>query len=202
MNFSRRAVFLVLISAFALNVFSCKKSADEGDDAGIFDFTNDNDKAVQLVSEANDELKRIKILYNDNEKKLDELKDALGKNDIPKVKETANNLVYVINDGFVFADSAKSKLEAAQELNINPTFKEYLSLKEESIDKQIEAFKFRHEAARLLRESFGTQDKMQIKQVRQIFKEKEQSFQKAMDEARAISQQADTLAKESLNSKS
>ena len=200
MNFVRRAILLALTAILTVTVFSCKKSANDNS-AAIFDFSSDNDKAVELVTEANDELKRIKILYNDNESKLDELKDALAKNDIAKVKETANELIYVINDGFVFADSAKSKLAAAQELNISPTFKEYLSLKEESLDKQMEAFKYRHEAARLLRESFGTQDKLQIEQVRQIFKEKEQKFQTTLEQARAISRQADDLAKDSLNAK-
>lgn len=202
MKIFRHIFFYFLIALIISSVISCRNTEKSEKDSGIFDFSSDNEKAVQLVMEANDELKRIKILYNDNESKLDELKVALGKNDIAKVKETANNLVYVINDGFVFADSAKSKLEEAQELNINPTFKEYLSLKEESIVKQIEAFKYRHEAARLLRESFGTENKLEIEQVRQIFKEKEQNFQKTMDEARRISHQADELAKDSLNSKS
>lgn len=196
-----RFLFFALC-CIVLAAAACRKATTDADNPGIFNFSSDNEKAVELVSDANNDLKQIKILYNENEGKLDEFKDALAKNDIAKVKQIANNLVYVINDGFVFADSAKSKLAAAQELDINPKFKDYLSLKEESLDKEIEAFGYRHEAARLLRESFGTQDKLQIEQVRQIFKEKEQKFQTTMETAREISRQADELAKESVNSKS
>ena len=193
-------IFCLLILA-ALFCFSCQKTENGAEDSGIFSFSDDTETAVQLVQDANDELKRIKILYNENEGKIDELKEALGKKDIEKVKEISNNLVYVINDGFIFADSAKGKLEKAQELNINETFKEYLSLKEESLEKQIEAFKFRHEAARLLRESISASDKLEIDQARALFKEKEENFQKTMEEARRISEQADNLAKESLKQK-
>lgn len=193
--------FLYLILFGALFCFSCQKAENSPDNPSIFSFSDDTETAVQLVQDANDELKRIKILYNENEGKIDELKDALGKKDIEKVKEISNNLVYVINDGFVFADSAKDKLEKAQEMNINETFKEYLSLKEESLGKQIEAFKFRHEAARLLRESVGASDKLEIDQARALFKGKEENFQKTMEEARRISQQADDLAKETMRRK-
>ncbi len=199
----RRSKFLTFLLVVLLCGFSCNKDAGEnsGDDSGFFDFTSDRDKAVGLISEGNDELKRIKILYTENREKLEELKTATKNQDLPKVREVSNDLVYTINDGFIFADSARSKIEEAQNLQINQEFKDYLALKEESLDKQVEAFKFLHEAARVMRDSFGSGNKEAIEAARQNFLEKEKSFQAKMDEARKVSEQGDELYKETLNKK-
>ena len=201
MKIKRYRIFLFL-PLILLCVFACGKK-DAGivsdDETGFFDFTSDRDKAVKLISEANDELKRIKILYTENREKLEELKAATKAQDLPKVKQVSNELVYTINDGFIFADSARSKIEEAQSLEINQEFKDYLALKEESLDKQVEAFKFLHEAARVMRDSFGSGEKEQIEAARQNFLEKEKSFQAKMEEARKVSEQGDALYKETVN---
>lgn len=190
----KKVILLLIISLLA---FSCGGSDENGEgEAGIFDFTSDRDKAVGLIEDANNELKRIKILYTENREKLNQLKEATKAQDQTRVKELSNELVYTINDGFIFADSARSKIVQAQELNINQEFKNYLALKETSLDKQVEAFRFLHEAARLMRDSFGSGDKEQIEAARQNFLEKEKSFQDKMAEARKVSEQADELAKQ------
>lgn len=197
---SYKSKFLLLLLIALLSGFSCGKKADD-DDVGFLDFTSDRDKAVNLIDDANGELTRIKILYTENRQKLEELKEATKAQNSAKVKEVSNDLVYLINDGFVFADSARSKLQAAQELDVNQEFKDYLALKEESLQKQIEAFKFLHEAARVMRDSFGSGDKNAIESARQNFLEKEKSFQAKMEEARKVSNQADEFAKEIKNKK-
>lgn len=200
MNTDKRKILFLFLLLFSLIAVSCGGTEEsDSEDGGFLDFTSDTEKAVQFISEANDELQRIKILYAENEAKIEELKEALSKKEIEKVKEISNSMVYVINDGFAFAESAREKIQKAQELNIHPEFKEYLSLKEDSLDKQIEAFKHRHEAARLMRDSFGATEKPEIEKAKQLFKEKEELFQKTMAEAKKISQEADDLAKESLN---
>lgn len=196
-----RSKYIFLISVICVLSFSACRTSETGGDAndtGIFDFSSDTEKAVRLVGEANNELKRIKILYNENQNTLQELKDAQKERDVERVRTIANTLVYVINDGFVFADSARSKIELAQELNIHQDYKDYLSLKEESLEKQIEAFQYLHDAARTLRDSAGSADKEQIDAARTVFKEKEENFQAKMAEAKKISAQADELAKESM----
>ena len=187
---------LILLSAFN---FSCKSNTDESEDnSSLFDFSSDAEKAVGLVEEANKELKRIKILYNENQNSLKDLKEASKNRNSEKVKTISKELVYAINTGFVFADSAKSKIEEAQELNIHQDYKDYLSLKEQSLEKQIEAFQFLYDAAELLHDTAGSQDKELIEKSRFAFKEKEENFQMKMEEAKKISLQADELAKESL----
>lgn len=194
-------VLFWMVSLSAFN-FSCRSSESGNDnDSAFFDFSSDTEKAVALVREVNAEMLRIKILYNENQNSLKELKEASQNRNSEKVKTISRSLVDVINDGFVIADSAKSKLRAAQELNIHEDYKEYLLLKEQSLEKQIEAFQFLYDAARLLSDTAGSQDKEQVERARFVFKEKEESFQKTMEDAKKISLQADDLAKESLKRK-
>jgi hypothetical protein len=186
---------LILLSAFA---FSCKSNTAETDDnSSLFDFSSDRDKAVEFVQQANEELKRIKILYNENQNALKDLKEASQKGESEKVKTISRTLVDAITTGFVFADSAKSKIQQAEELNIHQDYKEYLSLKEQSLNKQMEAFQFLYDAAKLLSDTAGSQDKKQAEKA-SFFKEKEEKFQAKMEEAKKLSAQAEELAKESL----
>lgn len=187
---------LILLSAF---VFSCRSDAVETDDnASLFDFSSDTEKAVELVGSANDELMRIKILYNENQNTLKDLKEASQNRDSEKVKLISKTLLDTITTGFVFADSAKSKIEEAEDLNIHQDYKDYLGLKKQSLEKQVEAFQFLYEAVSLLSDTAGEQDKDQAEKARFVFKEKEENFQARMEEAKKISAQADNLAKESM----
>lgn len=197
----RIRLVLILLLLFCL-IASCKKTETDADNSSILDFSSDDtEKAIALIQEANDELKRIKILYNENESDLKNLREASKNQDAARTKQIANDLVYVINDGFIFADSAKSKIDEAQQLNINPQFKDYLGLKEDSLDLQIEAFKNLHEAARLLRDGAGSQNKEEIEAAKIIFKEKDDNFKKKMEEAKQKSVQADELAKNAMQEK-
>ncbi|MEO6590610.1 MAG: hypothetical protein ABIP06_15045 [Pyrinomonadaceae bacterium] len=195
-----RFSFIIIVSfIFCVTFWSCKKPEIDSDNSRIFDYSSgDTEKAIALIQAANDELKRIKILYNENETYLKDLREASKNQDIAKIKQISNDLVYVINDGFIFADSAKSKIDEAQQLNINPQFKDYLGLKEDSLDLQIEAFKSLHEAARLLRDGAGSQNKEEIENAKIKFKEKDDNFKKKMAEAASKSQQADELAKNAI----
>lgn len=195
-----RIIFIILL--FSLAFSSCKKAETSLDNSSILDFSSDDtEKAVALIQEANDELRRIKILYNENESDLKNLREATKNQDAAKIKQISNDLVYVINDGFIFADSAKSKIDEAQQLNINPQFKDYLGLKEDSLDLQIEAFKSLHEAARLMRDGAGSQNKEEIERAKIAFKEKDDTFKKKMEEAKQKSVQADELAKNAMQEK-
>ena len=197
---SAQIIFTILL--FCLAFSSCKKEETGSDNSGILGFSSDDtEKAITLIQEANDELRRIKILYNENESDLKNLREATKNQDVAKIKQIANDLVYVINDGFIFADSAKSKIDDAQQLNINPQFKDYLGLKEDSLDLQIEAFKSLHEAARLMRDGAGSQNKEEIELGKLAFKEKDETFKKKMEEAKQKSIQADELAKNAMQEK-
>lgn len=197
----RRFLFLFLL-LFSLVLISCgEKNSTDSADSSFLDFSSDTEKAVQLIEKANGELREIKILYNENSEKVKELEAAVKGEDAEKVKEISDDLKTVITDGFAHALKAKENIAEAQELNINQDFENYLSLKERSLDKQVEAFKHRFEAAKLLRDSFGGTDKQEMERAKQTFIEKEELFKKTMEEARKISEEADDLAKESINKK-
>lgn len=186
---------LILI-AFA---FSCKSdTADTNDNSGFFDFSSDTERAVELVQQANEELKRIKILYNENQNTLKDLKEASQKGETERVKMLSKTLVDAIVTGFVFADSAKIKIQEARQLNIHSDYKEYLSLEEQSLDKQVEAFQFLYDAASLLNQTAGLQNKEQAEKAGLLFKEKEEKFESKMKEAKEINEQADKLYGESM----
>ena len=118
--------------------------------------------------------------------------------DLKRVKELADELSLAINDGYLFADSILSKIEEAQNLDINPTWKRYLALKQESLELQIRAFDYRKNSAELFRDKIGTEDQETLKLARDTFKKNEEGFKKYMAEAEKVSKEADDLRKASV----
>ncbi|MFV0388750.1 MAG: hypothetical protein ACK5NT_08335 [Pyrinomonadaceae bacterium] len=156
-------------------------------------FSSDTAEAVKLIAAANQNLCSIRVLYNENNTKVKELEDALKNDDTQKVKALTDDLSLVINDGYVFAESAKDYIAEASQLDINETWREYLKLKESSLDMQIKAFKFRKDSAQLFRDKFGSEDKLQMAQAKQTFKANEENFNKYMKQAEDLNKQADAL---------
>ena len=187
---------IVLFSAIMLSFFACKKN-DSADTYDTLLFSDDTTAAARLVGDANEDLNKIKVMYKKNESQLDDLKDAMSSKDIEKVKTIAANLNGIINDGTNLGQDALDKIEKAEAMDISPDFKDYLSLKAQSLQKQLDAFEHRRQAARLLKESFGANDPAAIEKARNGFKEQEEIAQKTLAEAQEISKKANDLAKES-----
>ena len=186
---------LVLFGAILLSLFACKKN-DVSDGYDVLDFSDDTTNAAELVSDANEDLNKIKIMYKRNETQLEELKTAMSDKDTEKVKKITEDLVYIINDGVNLGQSALEKIEKAEAMNVNADFKEYLDLKAQSLQKQLDAFEHRRQAARLLKESFGANNPAAIEKAKGAFKEQEEIAQKTLVEAQEISKKANDLAKE------
>lgn len=196
------SIYFINLLLLLVCLTACKTTKNNsGDTDGFLGSSEDTAQAVELINDANNNLKRIKILYTQNNRKFDEFKQALANKDIEKVKKLADELQYAINDGYVLAESAKGSIAKTQELNLNQTFKEYLQLKEASLDMQIRAFDFRRQSAKLFRDKFGTDDTIQLKTAQETFKQNEEKFAKYMKDAEELSKQADNLAKESLKKK-
>lgn len=180
-----------------LLAFSACRKEDSTENYEVFDFSGDTTKAAELVANANEDLNKIKIMYKKNEAQLEELKSAMSEKNIPKVREIAENLVYVINGGADLGQQALGKIEQAEAMNVSADFKDYLDLKSQSLQKQLEAFEHRRQAAILLRDSFGTNDPAAIAKAQGAFKGQEEIAQKMLAEAQEISKKANELAKES-----
>ena len=193
---------LICLLGLSLLIPACGGKNNSSDSSGLSVFSSDDtDKAIQVVTEANDELKKIKAIYKENEGSVDEVQAAMAAKDNAKVKSIADNLVFRINDGITLGENAISKLEEAEKLNINDTFRQYLELKRSSLRKQVDAFEYRRQAAELLSKGFSGNDPKQIDGIKLVFKEKETDFQKVWQEGRDESQEANAFYKENFAKK-
>jgi len=182
-----------VLSILLCFILACQVEKKPTRPLSIFDETED---AAKLVADANEDLKKIRKMYKENESKLEEIKQAIKENKVDEVRKIADDVIYLINDGTSLGESALEKLSKAEEMNINETYREYLQLKRASLEKQLEAFEFRRQAAMLLRDSFGTKDKLTIERAKLEFKEKEENFRRYMELARQMSAEANQIAKE------
>jgi hypothetical protein len=187
---------VALLCAILLSLFACQKS-ETSDDYDLLNFSDETTAAAELVADANEDLNKIKILYKKNEAQLEELKTAMSEKNIENVKAITGNLAGLITDGTILGEAALEKIEKAEAMDINADFKEYLNLKAQSLQKQLDAFEHRRQAARLLKESFGANDPAAVEKAIAGFKEKEDAAKKTLAVADEYSKKANALAKES-----
>lgn len=188
---------IALAALVILIVFSACQKTDTADGFDTLLFSDDTAAAAELISQANEDLNKIKVMYKKNEDQRDELIAAMGEKDVEKVKKITDDVVYLINDGMALGESAVEKIARAEQMNIDADFKQYLNLKEESLQKQLSAFESRRQAVRKLRDSFGTNDATLVEKAKTEVRQKEEVFVKTMEESRAVSKKANDLAKES-----
>lgn len=186
----------LLLSATCFLSATCKSSGVGPID--ILGSTDDTAEAAKIVAEANQDLIKIKVLYEQNEGKREELKAALEKNDIVVAKKIADDVVYLINDGAAFGNTAVEKLQKAQEMQINDDYREYLRLKEESLKLELEAFENYRMAARTLRDNYDPKNVAMRDKVKLEFKTRSDNYRTIMEKARDYSKRANELAKEAV----
>lgn len=182
---------IVLVLAFS----SCRRS---GGGISILNPLDETAEAALIVDDANKDLTKIKVLYQQNEGKREDLKAAMEKNDAETAKKIADEVLYLINDGTAYGKSAVEKIQKAQEMQINDDYREYLRLKEEALKRQLEAFENYRQAARILRDSFDPKDAKMREKVKEEFKTRSENYRKLMEDARDYSSRANELAKEAV----
>ena len=185
---------VITILLFALS--SCR-SAGRSEGPSIFS-SDETAEAAKLVAAANEDLTKIKILYKENEDKRENLKKAMEADDAATVRKIADDVVYLINDGFDEAQSAIDKIAKAQEMNVNDDYREYLRLKEQSLKRELEAFENYRQAARTLRDNYDPKNAAMRDKVKEDFKTRVENYRKLMEEARDYSNRANDLAKDAL----
>jgi hypothetical protein len=174
---------------------ACKSTSRSGG-IDILGPADETSAAGQVVIEANADLKEIKKLYEENEGKRGELKKALEANDAESVKKIADDVVYIINDGFDHGNAAVEKISKAEDMNVNPDYKEYLRLKEEALKKQMAAFEEYRRAAMSLRDNYDPKNAQLRDKVKNEFKDRSENYAKIMEAARELSNQANEIAKD------
>ncbi len=191
-TYGKTWIIAILIAiSFSLIAGSCKSSGG----GGVFGPTDDTQEAVKLVDSANEDLTKIKVLYDENEGKRQELKSAMEKNDAAAAKKIADDVVYLINDGASNGNDAVTKIQKAQEMNINDDYREYLRLKEESLKLQLEAFEQYRMAARTLRDNYDPKNNTLREKVKEEFKTRSENYRTIMEKARDYSSRANELYK-------
>jgi len=183
-------VAVAVILGFALT--SCRRSGG----ISIISPLDETADAALIVVDANKDLTKIKVLYQQNEGKREDLKAAMEKNDVESAKKIADEVLYLINDGTAFGKAAVEKIQKAQEMQINDDYREYLRLKEEALKRQLEAFENYRQAARLLRDSYDPKDVKMREKVKEEFKTRSENYRKLMEDARDYSSRANELAKD------
>lgn len=194
-SYGQFAICVILLSACLFS--ACKRSGNSGT-IDILGPSDETEEAGKLVFEANQDLTKIKILYEQSEGKREELKAAMEKNDAATAKKIADEVVYLINDGFDFGNAAIKKLQDAQEMNINSDYREYLRLKEESLKLELDAFENYRQAARTLRDNYDPKNAAMRDKVKLEFKSRNDAYREKMEKARDKSKQANELAKDAL----
>jgi tetratricopeptide (TPR) repeat protein len=172
--------------------------------ACVFGPKDDTAAAAALVQEANQDLREIKKLYEENEGddekpgKREQLKKALEANDAEQVRKISDDVVYIIGDGMNYAKTAIEKLQRAQDMNVNEDYKEYLRLKELALAKQVEAFEQYRQAARALRDNYDPKNEALRARVKTEFDDRSENYRELMEKARDYSSQANELAKDAI----
>ena len=188
---------IAAVSAVLVFAVSCRKTP-KVENLGLLD-TDETAEAGKVVAEANKDLTKIKVLYKDNEDKREEIKKAMEANDAEKVKKLSDDVVYLINDGTDLAKGAIEKISQAQEMKINADYRDYLDLKQKSLEKELEAFENYRQAARALRDNYDPKNKELREKIKIEFKNRSDNYHRIMETARDYSNQANTLAKASAN---
>ena len=190
-----RCILSICIFCIAFN--GCTSSGS----GGGFEILGPADETVEagkIVQEANADLKKIKVLYEENEGKRQELKNALESNNTEEVKKISGDVVQLINEGFDSGKSAVEKIQQAGDMKINDDYKEYLRLKESALLEQMKAFEEYRQAARSLRQNYDPKNMALRDKVKADFTSRSENYQKIMERARDYSKHANELYKETL----
>ncbi len=189
-----RLILALLISATVL-IGACGGGKKTTDSLFSRDETQD---AAALVVQANGKLMDIKRRFKENGPRYEELKTALKAKDEKKVRELSNKFVDEITAGSQEGGEAVDTLKKAKDMNINEDYRQYLDLKIISLEKYIEAFEQRRQAAELLAEGYDPKDVMKRDKVIAEFRQKEDKFNQIIEEGRHTSADANEWARESL----
>lgn len=180
------ASFLLFVGLFT----ACKSSAD------LLGPADETAEAAAIIVEANKDLRSIKVVYKKNESKREELKQAMKADDAPAVRKISGEVVDAINEGAAAGKTALDKIDQARDLNINEDYAEYLRLKWEALNKQLEAFEEYRQAARKLRDNYDPKNAQARDTVIADFEARSENFQKLMEKARDFSSEANERAKD------
>jgi cell division protein FtsB len=157
--------------------------------------SGDMDAANQLNQSAGEDIKEIEKLVQENKDRESEITRALNANNYDAAKGAMDDAVKVIDLGLERGRSAADKLDRASKLDIDPKIKEYLSLRAQSVNKAIEAFKQLRQGLITLRESTGSTNKAATEKAKNDIQASSAKFDELINESEKLERQADEIAR-------
>ena len=153
------------------------------------------DEANSLNRSAGEDIREIGKLVRENKDKEAQVTRALNANDAERARTLIDESVRVIDLGLVRGTSAADKLARAASLDIDPIIKEYLSLRAQSVNKAIEAFRELRRGILAFRETIGSTDKAVTDRARSDIRQTSERFDQLINEAGRLERQADEIAR-------
>ncbi len=153
------------------------------------------DEANRLNQSAGQDIGEIEKLVRENKDKETLITRALNAGDAPQARRLIDESVQAIDRGIESGASAADKLARAAALDIDPTIKEYLRLRAQSVNKALEAFRELRGGVLAFRESIGVVDRSAIDRARSDFRETSVRFEQLISESGRFERQADDIAR-------
>jgi hypothetical protein len=179
------ALVLLLLGALTISCSALKKLSGG---SGI-------DEANKLVRSANEDLKEISKIAQSNKDQESRINKLLNSNDLPGAKQAMDDTVKAIDNGLERGKSAADKFEQASKLDVDQVYKDYLSLKTQSLRKTVEAFESLKKAITILRDNIGGTDKAALKKAQNDAVASGEKFDQLIAEAVKLDREADDIAR-------
>lgn len=182
---SAAALCVFLLTSMALSCSAIKKL---GGGSGI-------DEANKLVQSANEDLKEVNKIAQSNKDKESRINRLLNASDFNGAKQAMDETIKAIDDGLERGKSAADKFERASKLDVDQVYKDYLTLKSQSVRKTAEAFEELKKAITILRDNIGGTDKAALKKAQQDAIKAGENFDRLIAEAVKLDREADDIAR-------
>lgn len=177
-----------ILTAFLLLVLLTAVSCRLGGGGNI-------DEANQLNRSAGEDISEIEKIVQENKDKESAVSRALNSGDVDAAKRLMDDSIKAIDRGLEKGESAAAKLDKAAGLDVDPTIKEYLSLRAQSVKRASEAFKELRRGINTFRDATGNTDKAAAEKARKEIQRASESFDQLINEAEKLELQADQIAR-------
>jgi hypothetical protein len=158
---------------------------------------NPADEANKLVNQAKDDLVEIDRIDEEASAKQSDLNKAMNDKKVDEVKRILGELVNDIDKGLEKGKDAADKVEQASKLDVDATYKEYLSIKAQAFRKEIEAWTAMREAAVIARDNYTASGLPTDKRTEYINKVNE--YKKLRQDAKDLHKKASDIARANPN---
>jgi len=153
------------------------------------------DEATEINQSASQDKIEIEKIIQENKGKESEITRALNAEDYETAKREMNDVISAIDRGLEKGRSAAEKFDRASKLDVDPTIKEYLSYRAQSVNKAIEAFKELRKGIVAFRDAAGSKDKTVTEKAKTDVQQASQTFDTLISEEQRLEDKADDIAR-------